>query len=56
LQIQILNTNEIIRNLSINKNNNNNNNNNWRKEYEKVKGSLIIKIILVLVLNGVVFF
>jgi hypothetical protein len=43
---------ENIRNLSINKNNNNN---NWRKEYEKVKGSPIIKIILVLVLNGVVF-
>jgi hypothetical protein len=51
LQIQISNTNENIGNLSINKNNNN----NWRKEYEKVKGSLIIKIILVLVLNAVVF-
>jgi hypothetical protein len=37
-------------NLSINKNNNNN---NWRKEYKKVKGSPIIKIILVLVLNAV---
>jgi hypothetical protein len=45
---------ENIGNLSINKNNNNNNN-NWRKEYEKVKGSLIINLTLVSVLNAVVF-
>jgi hypothetical protein len=44
---------ENIGNLSINKNNNNNNN-NWRKEYEKVKGSPILNLILVLVLNKVV--
>jgi hypothetical protein len=50
LQIQILNTNEIIRNLSINKNNNNNNNNNWRKEYEKLKWAFNF----ILVLNAVV--
>jgi hypothetical protein len=40
---------ENIRNLSINKNNNN----NWRKEYEKVKGPLILNLILVLVLNEI---
>ena len=41
---------EDIGNLSINKNNNN----NWRKEYEKVKGSPILNLILVLGLNAVV--